>query len=599
MAKLTGQIENIMQMKIKKILSNLSINNIAIIYLAAYLVPFVLLPLIQDGVGRFDWSQVIQRYAAIYETIISYGQIPGNNIWLGGGMPLTQTYSAFGVFGVNTLIFGPKSGTHIAIAIYYFIGFAGALKWAQLITNDKITQVLFSLYFVVGNAITHHIAAGHLIFVTIMVLPSVMYLTNHAGKKNCGLYTGLLLGLAALDGLLYSTQYIVIAMVVYLTQGLISERTNKKEASRFLLGVLVGFTSIALYKFYTIYPMISDFPREISDGTNYKITDAIRFALLPIVQFGWIAIDAQSCTGTWENGNYIGISALILIVVASTRWPKSALGILILLLASYSNSSNWYDINYYIKQIPSFGSHLCTARLRLLTPFFVGTLIVIFIHKIKIRKDKMLYTLLFLISIIELTTVNLPIMLDSHTYKSKINVEEGAKATSSPEQVKLPVIRTYNELPAGVGNIADATLKNIGIFNEQESYIRPINYEKFKNISESAEFIQENNEVIPYYWSPNKIIFKNLQSNKCVQTKIHAGRYWRINDIREYKNKSIYEPNELICAFPDARGYLIIEYEIPYANLMLAINIMLLLVVIFLIYSTRLPNAILAKFDNK
>jgi len=77
---------------------NIFVKNIGFYWIMVFLIPLVWMPIILNGVGVFDWDHVLQRYAAIYQSYHYYDQFPGNNIWAGGGLPLFQTYSGYGLF---------------------------------------------------------------------------------------------------------------------------------------------------------------------------------------------------------------------------------------------------------------------------------------------------------------------------------------------------------------------------------------------------------------------------------------------------------------------------------------------------------------------
>jgi hypothetical protein len=558
------------------------------LWLMVFLIPLVWLPILFNGSGVYDWDHVLQRYAAIYQTHFKYDQLPGNNIWAGGGMPLGQTVSGYGLFTALTMFTGPYIGIHLGVAIYYTLGYFGSLKLASVFTKDIPGQVYFSLYFVFGNAISYHLSVGHIGFSNIFTLPYILYLAINYQNYYSGILCGLLFGLANLDGLTYTNQYIAIVLMVFLIWRFIADINSPAKIISFTIFLALGFLSVTASKLITIYPLWKDFPRMISGVTNYAWTDWIRFSFLPYTGLDNVNVGSNLCSGKWENGNYLGLSALILLLLAvfNRKKPNILIPVLLILVCSYSNDTNWYSFNYYLKMLPSFASHLCTTRLRMLSPIVVG-LVILLAYKnertinffgYKILKNKVLLFVVF-----EIFTASSLNLIDSHNY----------------DKEKSPIIwssefRSYSKLPVAVSDLYSATMSNIGVTSETESYIA---YSPGKDsalskvLSRSAEFTQGEAQIIPTYWSPNKIVFITKDLDNCISTKIHISNLWNINGVNIYQNKRVYESSELICEFPDQAGRLELEYKLPSTSFGIPINLVIMLITLFiLIIVRRLKN---------
>lgn len=99
--------------------------------LIVFVAPLLISPTIFNGIGILDWDTALQRYAAIYLTYVEFHQYPGNNIWIGGGTPLSQIYPGYGVYAAATLIAGPSLGIYFGVFFYYFVGVIGTIELAK------------------------------------------------------------------------------------------------------------------------------------------------------------------------------------------------------------------------------------------------------------------------------------------------------------------------------------------------------------------------------------------------------------------------------------------------------------------------------------
>ena len=548
------------------------------LWLMVFLIPLVWAPILFSGVGIYDWDHVLQRYAAIYQTYVKYGQFPGNNIWAGGGMPLVQTYPGYGLFTALALLAGPSIGIHLGLAVYYILGYFGAIKLANIFTKEESTQVYFALYIVFGNAIAYHLAVGHTIFANILILPYLLYFTINYRKRYSGIFSGVLFGFSNLDGFAYTNQYIAIILIIFIIWRFIIDLNSRKNIINFTIFLMLGFFSVATYKIISILPLLNDFPRFVSGVTNYALTDWLRFSFVPRTGLYNVNVGSNHCAGTWENGNYLGLSALILLLLVTFKKTKIIFPVLLILIFSFSNDTNWYSFNYYLKMLPSFSSHLCTTRLRVISPIVVGLAILI-IYKdekeINFFKLKILKNTALLLMALEVFIVSALILLKSHIYINEKPVTEWNKE-----------FRSYVKLPLGVSDLYSATMSNIGVSSETESYISysPVKDPAlFEILNRTAEFTQGETQITPTYWSPNKIIFNTNDLDNCISTKIHKSNLWNINGSAIFKDKRIYESGELICGYPDQGGRLELEYKSPWESIALAINLIIIIITLFLL----------------
>ena len=557
---------------------NIFVKNIGFYWIMVFLIPLVWMPIILNGVGVFDWDHVLQRYAAIYQSYHYYDQFPGNNIWAGGGLPLFQTYSGYGLFSILTLIFEPSVGIYLGLVLYYILGYFGSIRLASFFTNNESEQVFFALYVVFGSALAYHMTVGHIIFANILSLPYLLYLALNYRDRFSGIKSGLLFGIVNLDGFVYTNQYIALILILFIAWRLIVDIKSPYNIFYYALFLALGFLSVSAFKIISILPLWVDYPREVSGITNYSWYDWLRFSFWPRTELSNSNVGSVVCNGKWENANYLGLSALILLIHASFKKSILIIPVFLILIFSYSNDQNWYSFNYYLKEIPSFSSHLCTTRIRLLSPIVFGLAMLIIYKDEQIitifrKKISKLAFMLFLVT--EVFVVSFLTLLNSHSY----NLDEEITVRSDE-------FKSYNKPPLSSNSLYSSTMSNIGIYSETESYISysPNNeYLIHDVLSREHEFMQDDKEIKPIYWSPNKIIFHTNDLKNCISTKIRVSNLWSVNNEYIYHDKKVYEPWELICAFPDQNGRVVLNYRSTVSFWGLIINLTIISITSILI----------------
>lgn len=552
------------------LLTNSSKYALGLLILGVFIAPITLIPLVFDGVGIADWDHVGQRYAAVYLSYIHFGQYPGNNAWIGGGVPLSQLYPGFGMLALFTVLFGPKSGIYIGVGFYYILGYFGAIKLAQTINKSVEQQIYFSLYFVMGNALAWHLSVGHVIFLNILLVPLLIVATcNYRGKYN-GLIVGLLLGVTFLDGFSYTNQYIIGLVAIIIIYLFCKNETNRKQLTNFVLQLTLTFLTITFYRISSIIPIMMDYPRLLSHVTEYTWYDFAKFAVIPFAD-NTLNVTSGKCSGVWENANYIGIiPALICLYCVLLKRKLIYFAPFLFLILSFSNDTNWYDFNYYLKLIPTFGSHGCTARIRLFTPLVFGLVLLSacnFLEESNNVCKRLHFTRWIWISIIlEMFVISSIPLYQSHGYKGDKKI------------VWRSEFQNYANLPTDINSLTAATLSNIGILKAQDSNLPADRVAQGKEqVNYLAEFSQDGQKVTPFYWSPNRIIFQLTNTQDCVKTNIPIGNLWSVNGIDIYKNEKVVDFSKLICAFPDDKGRIEISWKVRNHELLLGVNLLIAL----------------------
>ena len=545
-----------------------------------YLSPLVFFPILFHLNGRFDWEGMEANYWAIYNTVRIFHEIPGNNPWIGGGMPLgTGTYGfSFGLFSILSIFFNPHVGLRVAVGIYYCLGIIGCFKLANYFKLPDNLKLKFSAYFLLSNSLAWHLYAGHIIFINILLLPLLIYFI-FIFKKN--IYSGFLFGIffaiGCMDNIAYSMQYIVCVLISIF---IITKTEEKKEFIFFIISALLTFSTLVFFTLLSLLPMIQDFSRASTGWNRYRIYDFFLFSALPFFKHLWGVSKGDLCTGVHEMGNYLGIAPMVFFIYQIHKKKYIYTLPFFFLLAFYSSDLWFLSFNYILKLLPTFEGHGCMARIRILSPFiFVcffyyaykkgdATKIVIFSKTIK-------YNTILTISVLEVFFSSFIVLVQSHTIQNFGDIH-GYSQTFYNIESPLNNIRVDEYTKSNIGVLAfgysniPAMRKSIGIGNQEYKH----------------EYTQNGKIIEPVYWSPNRVIFKSTDNRNCVDTNIQLSRAWSLNGELVYKNFKIYENNNVICAFPDKEGVVDLKWVRPYSKNALQINLTLLLITLgFLFYA--------------
>lgn len=519
-----------------------------------YTLPLVINSLVNIRSSNLDWQFFEQRYEAIVISILRYGQIPGNNPWSGGGTPIINAF--YGIFGLFSIIFGVKLGLKIAILFYYVLGYFGAYNLSILLNFSKRLSQFLALYFVLSNSMAWHLYAGHIIFINILLLPLLIYLSISIENKYNSIIFGLILGIAFIDGPLYTGQYIII-IITLLNFYLILNSNNKTKKVLLYLTSYLLFFAVSSYLIFMLYPYFIEFPRIVKTREIYhSFIDSISLISTPSIIFQDNIINSTFCSNTHENVGYLGISLISLILFTFYKTRKYYLLIpLALSLMPYIQSNSFLSIYYYLDYIPGFSSHLCISRIRLILPLIVGFFVIYFFKKgffknlklFNIRINENIIIFIILSDLFIFSSIPIYSLAKSNNI-SLVSYNNNFKNIESPGNMQL----------------LELTRNNIGVLSITDSNI-PLN--KVSRISTSAnymsEFLQNNEKIEAIYWSPNIIRFKSLKLD-CIDTNIPYSSGWKLNGQLIPGNTKIIDMDKTMCIQPNELGQAEITWERPF-----------------------------------
>lgn len=556
-------------------------NTLFLLITVVYILPITLIPILFDGIGVLDWEHFEQRLLAIAITVKDYLQLPGNNPWVGGGTPIA--YSTYGTFSILSVIFGEFIGIRIGIALYFLLGLLGCLKLSDYLNVDKETKVFFTFYFLFSNSLAWHLYAGHIIFINILSLPILtLLLLNFDKNKYNGYLFGIVYGIVFLDGALYTGQYFAIYFAV--TFIYLVFKAKERQWIYFLISSALTFALITNYYILSLYSFMRDYPRVVNPGLiHHHLLETLKFALTPYIQFYDNVTAGGLCNNVHENANFIGLSVATLLIYLLTQKKYIYLVPFIFLIFAYSGDSNIWEFNYLLKKIPSFSSHLCTGRIRLFTPLVLGGFVIYAYKKgdlknINFRGFSIEKKYIFAVAILEVFIASSTALYQSHTYLGTKNNIEHVKYNFF--NIQNPIHITHG---VRIVNLTQLTNLNIGVISTGDSNL-PLN-----TLSVGAdqsrytyEYHQNNKKIKPIYWSPNKLIFKST-SQECIQTNIPFSSGWSINENPIQNNNKIIDFEKLICATPNKKGLVVLQWKNPNLTTSLIITLLLALIILVVI----------------
>lgn len=542
---------------------------LGIFILLIYLSPISFLPIIFKLDGKFDWDQVEQRFGAIQQTLVYFGQWTGNNPWIAGGTPLINSqFAPYGLFGGLSILFGPYVGLRLALIAYYLVGYAGCWKLAGHFKLSPFQQLFFTLYVLFGNALAWHLYAGHIIFLNILVLPALLYLLlNFASRWYAGFTFGLLLALAFCDGPLYTFQYMLLVLGVVFIWQVWTRVIDIRRMSLWIVQAFVGFGLLAIYRFVTLLPVMFDFPRKAVGGFHVKFFEIFKFSSWPYLSYREVLSDSITCNGIHEQANYLGIVAILLVLLLVWRTRKSIYLVpFVFLLAAYSGDTYPFQFQYLLKLIPTFDSHLCTTRLRLLSPLIMGAVLIYAvrvgdIRPFKFRAFEIKPSYLLVLILVDIFLASFTVFVSSHERVTTIS--GSSPVTFQRERPFVNYSRLPIELKEGQISEVKVALKfNIGVLRSGDSHLTPATRKALGigDPSYQGEFLQNGVPITPVYWSPNRIVFATRDITHCISTNVHVGKPWMINGVSQFSHRKLVDFGETMCVMPDSAGNLELTY---------------------------------------
>ena len=573
------------------------------------LILLVISPLLYIGEKAIigDGNILLQRLEAMRQTIIVFHQWPSLNIWNAGGQPLEGHAGIFpiSIKGLFVLLFGTQQGLNITIILYVISGYIGSWLLASIFWKNSLIRNSFALLLLVNLPLLFHLSAGHIIFYVYYLFPLLLfYFLKFSDDKWAGIKAGIVFSLAFNDTPAYLLQYISITiLLMYFFFIVTSDSHGRQMLFRWLILFSLMVLTFTSYHAITIYQIGNEFPR-ISDLIfHYSWPDLLRSYFYPFTEIERVFITPPGVSGgscsqsTHEIAAYLGIIGFILVVLSlndGVRWWHTL--ILFLFFAGIGNDGLISPM-YWLQKLPSFSSHLCFSRVRVITHLFLpfamtGGLWLLW-SRLHLKKyGRSIVIIIGIALILERLIIGFMIVKDTH-----LSFENADPFYSSHLQ--------YNNRDVGFINVSilppfEATQLNIGILRgggdsnipmnniDIDGYFGPIGEDEKGYV---AEFHQNSQIIEPDFWSPNKIIFSKLDPRVPLTLNLNPSSAWYNNDIQLFPDYKIVEVNKKFEVMPNVNGSILLKYEFPGRRLgILVMSVFFVLSIFIISYFRRRDN---------
>lgn len=523
--------------------------------------------------GVFDWNTCAQRFEALRASLLVFKQWPGLNPWIMGGIPLlgNPNVSLFSLTGIFCLVLGVPWGIHLAIPVYMLVGWLGAWALSGLYFKPVWVRYFFCFYMIANAAVLFHISSGHLVFLNFFYFPAGLYFfLRWRDDPWSGLKAGLVMGAAFLDSATYIIQYALVAFFLILFgQAVAHFSAGKKDIVRWMSLFFSSFGALIFYRLWMILPIAIEFPRISSFQFHLSWEALVRVFFIPLTHFAPFLPREELCfcNSNVELACYLGVFAVPLALTGlrqGWRWWHGA--VLVVFWANMGNDAPWH-LFHWVQKLPVFASHLCFTRVRMFLPFFMAFPLCegfLFLwsktDRGRWRWGRPALVGLMIFAVFEMGSVTHRIMRGSHF---PMNMTANNRYGEPFENWRQPPVPA--DLPSSCEMTWFSTRMNQGYLNGQGDSHLP-GKTRVKGRDEKgyvAEYHQGGRPVIPVYWSPNRLLFQNLDPSLPLNLNLNPGRPWTKEGIRLFPHARMVEMDQLFSVMPLPDGSLDLRYSPP------------------------------------
>lgn len=591
-------------------MTKIKINNIFITIFITIFIIFWLWPLWNmNGLAVVsDANGYLQKIEVFRVTLLEYKQFPQNNPWIRGGQPLSVLIlSPFSFQFWLALVFETKKAVSLYILLCFLILFYGSYKLSSFYFRKKLFKYSFALLSIFNIGLLFQLKGGHFVFLSFCYFPLVLYfLLKHRSMKYSGVFAGYFFGLMLDTDIAYMSSYCGLILTIYIFYFLLNFRNNnRKKIIRWIyLFVLTTFCVVG-YKLNLLLEIRAEFPRN-DGGSGYysNLFSLIKSYLIPYYELSGNAFPGRRfCQSTWENSVYIGIIGFIFIYYSFKNKLNLIHYIVIFLFLLQLGTKPFLPYGI-LQNFPVFDSHICYNRVRSYNSFYLSFLILFGfqyisqnenIFKIKFYKIYTYRNYLLIFLILERLLTSHFLIYDTHKDYKDANIfskdyvpYKNYEALKNYENNKK--FFNYSLLPT-----YEATKQNIGVMRwDGESFFSFTTYKEddylgpyaIDEVEYKGEFTVDDKIIEPSYWSPNLIIFENLELNKKLKLNMSPNRGWKLNNKDLFPKNKIWDHNkEFIINITEPT--ITLTYEMPGKKKGIVINFLILCILLTSIYYFR------------
>ncbi len=585
-------------------------NNIFIAIFITIFITFWLWPLWNmNGLAVVsDANGYLQKIEAFKVTLIEYKQFPQNNPWIRGGQPLSVLIlSPFSVQFWLALIFETKIAISYYILFCFLILFYGSYKLSSFYFKETLFKYSFALLSIFNIGLLFQLKGGHFVFLSFCYFPLILYfLFKHRSMKYSGIFSGYFYGLMLDTDVAYMSSYCALILLIYIIYFFLNFKNKSREK---LIRWIYLFTLTALcvvgYKLNLLLEIRGEFPRN-DGGSGYysNLFSLVKSYLIPYYELSGNTFPGRRfCQSTWENSVYIGVIGFIFIYYSFKNSLNLIHYIVILLFLLQLGTKPFLPYGI-LQNLPVFDSHICYNRVRSFNSFYLSFLILFGFHYISQNKSvfksklQKLYKyrnyLLIFVILERLLTSHLLIYNTHKDYKDANTFSKYFVPFKNYEILKNfknnEKFFNYSLLPT-----YEATKQNIGVMRwDGESFFKFTSYIEDgyfgpyakDEVEYKGEFTVDEKIIEPSYWSPNLIIFKNLELNKKLKLNMSPNRGWKLNNKDLFPKNNIWDHNKEFT-INITEPNITLKYEVPGKKRGIIINFSILFILLISLFYFR------------
>ena len=524
-----------------------------------------------------DGNSYLAGIEAVKISILDYHQWPQNNPWERGGMPHSHyLMSPISIRFWFFIIFETKTALSLYLLFSFTILFYGSYKIAGFYLRNNILKYTFAFLSVSNIALIFHLKAGHYIFLSFCYFPLVLYfLFKHRSVKFSGVFSGYLFGLMLDDDIGHMPAYSLLILGIFIIYFFLnSNNNNRKKLLYWIYFFILTSLCVVSYKLSVFYEFRDEFPRIWRMFYFSNISTLIKSYIIPYYDLLWTPWGTKVCPGTWENSVYIGLVAFIFIFYSFKNKLNIIHYIVIFLFLLQLGTSTFLPYGW-LQNLPVFESHKCYNRVRIFNSFYLSFLIIYgFIYISKNKKNiihDFKYYILFFILIERLLTAHL-LMHNTHKKYADVNIFSKwdpayenlhilEKYRNNKKFFNYTILPSYESIKLNIGTLRwggnSFFYEPSEHTNEKYSGPHAINEKKYQ-----GEFSVDGKVIEPNFWSPNVIVFNNLEIGKKLKFNMNPNRGWKLNNENLFEKHKVYEPNkEFIINIKETS--IALKYDVP------------------------------------
>ncbi len=506
-----------------------------------------------------DWDLNFQRYEAVRQTILRWGQWPWWDPWTRGGFPLAGNPQC-GVWGVATplvLIFGTPVGMRLATVACLLLSAEGARRLALRWLGDPCGAVAAGLIYALHGGMLMDAVAGYHTIMSVVALPWILnHLASLGRGRLDGVGFGFWLAFAALNGINYGTIYTGLIVAIVWARAAVARGDRRFWADSAIgLGVALA---LAGWRVAATVPVFLDFPRVLRGSRFVPFSDLPNLVLGRFDPAGMFTHPPQFYT--WATQTYLGPVAVALAIVGVARGWRwwHTLAVLGGWLAM--GTIAWYQPSHWLQGLPLFSTMYEVTRWRFVAMLGVALSAAGAIATLRTRPGR-------LRKVIALGLVG-AIGWDYEWYAFRVLPLLGQPRIGLHEPPDPPPT-----VASPIGQLDDAwgypaLVRGYGVIHVQEPLLgldvnAPTDRTWAGGPGDLGEFWTDRGPLRPESWSPNRVVLR-ARPGELVSLNQNPGSWWVVNGRRAFPGMRCAETRRPFRVQADGDGWVILEVVPPH-----------------------------------